>query len=469
MRGRRKTDAGVERSDKKFVNKMRDIPAGHTVILVSTGLDGISNNPKSWVELKFAYPHVKTLVALEEKRQGPAIAQGPDWYTTTHRRFLIFPLYQLILAINGALTDCNAAISFAACMNEASIKRGCLAALGTRGRSGDRTQQYERAMLPYLRCPRKDCGLTLTSFSFEIHARDMHGHRHRGPIWEKVAYNKRTHGSIEHSDLYIRRSEVSDEPVASIDTSCSSPSNVSLGPNTHQDTSDDELSLMDLDQNNSFPQLLVAQSKQEITHKSLPLKSQSVVSEKKKSRKEIDLTDETSNETKSKGELEARSAVIDLSIRSCVATFRIGKYSDRTINDDALFLTLLNNKWEKLRLTDQVKVFLFKAMKAKTESVIRDVDAETHSFQDSDLPLQHILRLIAISKISTCAKKDKIGAEIAQVRCDFELHNLVEEAGIAADPTEILKKGNPVDIRKAIYYNKLAKMNFLRIEGSLVI
>ncbi|TGO07502.1 hypothetical protein BTUL_0270g00010 [Botrytis tulipae] len=185
MRGRRKTDAGVERSEKDFVNKMRDILAGHTIILVSTGLDGASNNPKSWVELKFAYPHLKVLVAIEERTQGPAIAQGPDWYTTTHRRFLIFPLYQLILAINGTLTDCNAAISFAACMNESSIKRGGLAALGTRGRNGDRKKQHERAILPYLRCPRKDCGFTFIdscqgSFSFGIHARDMHGHRHRG-------------------------------------------------------------------------------------------------------------------------------------------------------------------------------------------------------------------------------------------------------------------------------------------------
>ncbi|TGO06779.1 hypothetical protein BTUL_0558g00010 [Botrytis tulipae] len=172
---------------------------------------------------------------------------------------------------------------------------------------------------------------------------------------------------------------------------------------------------MDLDQNNSCPQLLVAQSKQEITQKSSPLKSQSVVSEKKKSHKAIDLINETSNESKSKEELEAESAGIDLSIRSCVATFRIGKYSDRAINDDALFLTLLNSKWERLRLIDQVKVFLFKAMKAKTESVIGDVDAEIPSFQDSDLPLEHIIRLIAISKISTCAKKDKIGAEISQL------------------------------------------------------
>ncbi|TGO43552.1 hypothetical protein BOTNAR_2320g00010 [Botryotinia narcissicola] len=541
MRGRRKTDAGVERSEKKFVKKIRDIPAGHTIILVSTGLDGISNNPKSWVELKFAYPHVKILVAIEERRQGPAIAQGPDWYTTTHRRFLIFPLYQLILVINGTPTDCNAAISFAACMNESSIKRGGLAALGTRGGSGDRTQQYERALLSYLRCPRKDCGITLInscqgSFSFEIHTRDIHGHYHRGTAkvrkgkgvaypavdcnisyknqaeyeiyieffhqklrlrnlncitklderlkeyWDRnghslsinesnnllsssqaisididqnkiyIAYgNKEVKGVIKYDkygydinqegfnisflsfisatptnqvrqgyldldslkdnkikdilqeiesslfDVLVsldRRSEVSDEPVVSIDTSCSSPSNVSLGPNTHQDALDDELPLMDLDQNNSCPQLLVAQSKQEITHKSLLLKAQSVVSEKKKSRKEIDLTDETSNESKSKRKLEAE----------------IGKYSDRTINDDALFLTLLNNKWERLRLTDQVEVFLFKAMKAKTKSVIRDVDAETPSFQDSGLPLEHILKLITISKISTCAKKDKFDA-----------------------------------------------------------
>ncbi|KAF7932424.1 uncharacterized protein EAE98_003723 [Botrytis deweyae] len=116
---------------------------------------------------------------------------------------------------------------------------------------------------------------------------------------------------------------------------------------------------------------------------------------------------------------------------------------------------------------NSLKAFLFKAMKAKSESVTGDVDAVLPSFQDSDFPLEHILKLITISKISTCAKKDKIGAEIAQVRCDFELHNLVEEAGMAVDPTVNLKKGHPVDIRKAMYYEKLAKMNFSRAGGNL--
>ncbi|KAF7882781.1 uncharacterized protein EAF02_006144 [Botrytis sinoallii] len=116
---------------------------------------------------------------------------------------------------------------------------------------------------------------------------------------------------------------------------------------------------------------------------------------------------------------------------------------------------------------NSLKAFLFKAMKAKSESVTGDVDAVLPSFQDSDFPLEHILKLIIISQISTCAKKDKICAEIAQVRCDFELHNLVEEAGMAVDPTVNLKKGHPVDIRKAMYYEKLAKINFSRAEGNL--
>ncbi|TGO25085.1 hypothetical protein BPAE_0088g00370 [Botrytis paeoniae] len=87
---------------------------------------------------------------------------------------------------------------------------------------------------------------------------------------------------------------------------------------------------------------------------------------------------------------------------------------------------------------------------------------------DSDLPLEHFQKLITISQIFTCAKKNKIGAEISQVRCDFELHNLVDEAGMSVDPTsKNLKQGNPVDIRKGMYYEKLAKMNFLRAGGNL--
>ncbi|KAF5869293.1 uncharacterized protein Bfra_011101 [Botrytis fragariae] len=92
----------------------------------------------------------------------------------------------------------------------------------------------------------------------------------------------------------------------------------------------------------------------------------------------------------------------------------VGKYSDHTINNDSLFLTLLDQKWERLRLIDPVKAFLFKAMKAKSESVPGDIDAVLPSIQDSDLPLEHIQKLVTVSQISTRAKKDKIGAEIAQ-------------------------------------------------------
>ncbi|TGO49291.1 hypothetical protein BCON_0214g00060 [Botryotinia convoluta] len=265
-----------------------------------------------------------------------------------------------------------------------------------------------------------------------------------------------------------RRSQVPDMPVASIDASYPPTSNASFDQDAYQDASKDEPSSMELDNNISSPSSLIAQSKQGIALKPSPLKSQPVVSEKKNLRKEIDLTDETSDKKKSKEELEWESAGHDLSIRSCVATSRIGKYSDRAINEDSLFLTLLDQKWDRLRMIDPIKAFLFKSMKAKSQSVPDEVDAPIPSLQDSDLPLEHFQKLITISQISTCAKKNKIGAEIAQVRCDFELHNSVEEAGMSVDPTpKSFKQGNPIDIQKGLYYEKLAKVNFLRAGGNL--
>ncbi|KAF7918930.1 hypothetical protein BELL_1221g00020 [Botrytis elliptica] len=245
------------------------------------------------------------------------------------------------------------------------------------------------------------------------------------------------------------------------------PIPLSFDQDANQDISRGEPSPVELGNNISSPRSLVEQSREEIALKPSSLNPQPVVSEKKNLRKEIDLTDEASNKNKSKEEGDCESQGIDLSIRSCVATFRIGKYCGRAINHDALFLTLLDQKWETSQLIGPVKAFLFKAMKAKSESVTGDVDAVLPSFQDSDFPLEHTLKLITISKISTCAKEDKIRAEIAQVRCDFELHNLVEKAGLAVDPTVNLKKGHPVDIRKAMYYEKLAKMNFSRAGGNL--
>ncbi|KAM0308136.1 hypothetical protein ACHAO8_010279 [Botrytis cinerea] len=92
----------------------------------------------------------------------------------------------------------------------------------------------------------------------------------------------------------------------------------------------------------SSPSSSITQAKQEIALEPSPLKSEPIVSEKKNSSEEIDLTGETSDKANSKLEFEWEQQGHDLSIRSCVAIFRLCKYSDRVINDESLFLTLLD-------------------------------------------------------------------------------------------------------------------------------
>lgn len=94
--------------------------------------------------------------------------------------------------------------------------------------------------------------------------------------------------------------------------------------------------------NISSPSSSITQAKQEMALEPSPLKSQPIVSEKKNSHEEIDLTDETSDKTNSKVEFEWAQQGHALSNRSCVAIFRFGKYSDRVINDESLSPTFLD-------------------------------------------------------------------------------------------------------------------------------
>lgn len=129
------------KSALKFVSTIRSAAIGDTILLVSLGIQGISNSPRAWVDLRENYPAYKFLVAIQELGN---INSDRDflWRITKKRTYLIFPLYELVRVCLGLESPCDEAKLYSEYMTLSNDARKALRKTETRVGSGNNVSQH---------------------------------------------------------------------------------------------------------------------------------------------------------------------------------------------------------------------------------------------------------------------------------------------------------------------------------------
>ncbi|KAF7934422.1 hypothetical protein EAE99_002874 [Botrytis elliptica] len=142
-----------------FVSTIRSAAIGDTILLVLLGNHGISNSPRAWVDLRENYPAYKFLIAIEERR-NLNIHRDPLWYITKKRRYLIFPLHQLVRVCLGLESPCDEAKLYSKYLTLSNDARKAPAKSETRIENGGDFGQHTRALLSRWACPIEGCEMT---------------------------------------------------------------------------------------------------------------------------------------------------------------------------------------------------------------------------------------------------------------------------------------------------------------------
>ncbi|TGO51086.1 hypothetical protein BCON_0169g00140 [Botryotinia convoluta] len=142
-----------------FVSTMRSAATGDTILLVSLGNHGISNSPRAWVDLRENYPAYKFLIAIQERR-NPSPHPDSLWRITKKRKYLIFPLYQLVRVCLGLESPCDEAKLYSKHLTLSNDARKAPAKAETRIGNGNDVDQHARALLSRWACPINGCGMT---------------------------------------------------------------------------------------------------------------------------------------------------------------------------------------------------------------------------------------------------------------------------------------------------------------------
>jgi hypothetical protein len=101
-------------SHTKFVRIHHAVEMYTIILLMAIGIDNITDMPRNWVDFHTNYPQYRFLVAVEDNSYHPTHQQD-KWRVTEDRRFLIFPLIELIHVINGHSSDCAEVRLFVGC------------------------------------------------------------------------------------------------------------------------------------------------------------------------------------------------------------------------------------------------------------------------------------------------------------------------------------------------------------------
>ncbi|TGO87064.1 hypothetical protein BPOR_0253g00050 [Botrytis porri] len=142
-----------------FVSAIKSAAIGDTILLASLGVHGISNSPRAWVDLRENYPAYKFLIAIQERRNlNPH--RDPLWYITKERKYLIFPLHQLVRVCLGLESPCDEAKLYSRYLTLSDILRKTMAKSYTRAENGTDVDQHARALLSRWACPIDICGMT---------------------------------------------------------------------------------------------------------------------------------------------------------------------------------------------------------------------------------------------------------------------------------------------------------------------
>ncbi|KAF5869031.1 uncharacterized protein Bfra_012000 [Botrytis fragariae] len=142
-----------------FVSTIRSAAIGDTILLVSLGNHGISNSPRAWVDLRENYPAYKFLIAIQE-RQNSNSHPDPLWRITKKRKYLIFPLYQLLRVCLGLESPCGEAKLYSKHLTLCNDGREATAEAETKIGNGNIADQHARALLSRWACPVDGCGMT---------------------------------------------------------------------------------------------------------------------------------------------------------------------------------------------------------------------------------------------------------------------------------------------------------------------
>lgn len=142
-----------------FVSTIRSGAIGDTILLVSLGNHGISNSPRAWVDLRENYPAYKFLIAIQEPRKLN-LHRDPLWYITKKRRYLIFPLHQLVRVCLGLESPCDEAKLYSKYLTLSNGARKAPVKPETIIGNGSDVGQHARALLSRWACPIDGCGMT---------------------------------------------------------------------------------------------------------------------------------------------------------------------------------------------------------------------------------------------------------------------------------------------------------------------
>ncbi|KAF7953875.1 uncharacterized protein EAE97_001274 [Botrytis byssoidea] len=147
------------KSALEFVSTIRSAVIGDTILLVSLGNHGISNSPRAWVDLRENYPAYKFLIAIQEPR-NLNLHRDLLWHITKKRRYLIFPLHQLVRVCLGLESPCDEAKVYSKYLTLSNDARKAPAKLEIMIENGGGVGQHARALLSRWACPIDGCGMT---------------------------------------------------------------------------------------------------------------------------------------------------------------------------------------------------------------------------------------------------------------------------------------------------------------------
>ncbi|KAF7902406.1 hypothetical protein EAF00_002309 [Botryotinia globosa] len=147
------------KSAVEFVSTIRSAAIGDTILLVSLGNHGISNSPRAWVDLRENYPAYKFLIAIQEPR-NLNLHRDPLWHITKKRRYLIFPLHQLVRVCLGLESPCDEAKLYSKYLTLSNDTLKALAKPEIMMGNGGNVGQHARALLSRWACPIDGCGMT---------------------------------------------------------------------------------------------------------------------------------------------------------------------------------------------------------------------------------------------------------------------------------------------------------------------
>ncbi|KAE9363746.1 hypothetical protein N431DRAFT_474751 [Stipitochalara longipes BDJ] len=149
---------------------------GYHVVMGVSGIEGYSISLRAWKDFYFSYPWIDILVIIDEQLDRP-VSLPSAWVHLKTRKFLIFPLRDLISSIDGQ-DHSGATASYVTDIQKAFEARYALTKSKTLGRNGDRRKQWMELELGVLKCPvcnSKYQDTLIGRAAFIQHCKDNHG------------------------------------------------------------------------------------------------------------------------------------------------------------------------------------------------------------------------------------------------------------------------------------------------------